>query len=171
MALVNSSLFHRPETGEGLRISVAHYSADEVIQHFLGLYASLDFEAEMSGLALGFPRFIRRKRALREFRALSIALWGLALEKSFPDDAEAFFAAFLETTPFLADKGGEGARMRTRVNIYVDLLKEKKDANFRPVAAYVAEILASSRKNVPHLTMKLSLSIRNLYTLIFNRLV
>lgn len=171
MALVNSSLFHRQENDEELRISVARYSAEEVIHHFLALYDGLDFEAEMDGLALGFPHFVRRKRALREFRSLSVALWGLALEKSFPHDAEAFFAAFRETAPFLTGKGGECARMQTRVSIYVDLLKELKDADFRPVAAYVAEILATNRNTVPHLTMKLSLNIRNLYTLIFNRLV
>lgn len=152
-------------------MSVAHYTADEVIQHFLALYNCMDYKAELEDIGIGRFQFSRRKKALRELRALTIALWGLALQKSFPYDAAAFFHEFCTKSQDLNAKGGASVRLRNRLNIYVDLLTPKKDADFLPVAEYLSDVLALNAEDFLRLRLKLSLIIRNLYMLIFNRLV
>ena len=108
---------------------------------------------------------------MREFRALSIALWGLALQKSFPNDADAFFQEFRTALPVMFPAAKERELMENRINIYVDCLSVKKDADFLPVASYLAEVLALDAEDMRRLRLKLSLIMRNLYTLIFDRLV
>jgi len=154
-----------------LRVSVAHYTADEVIRQFLGLYNCLDFKAELEDIGISRIQFLRRGKALREFRAISIALWGLALQKSFPNDAGDFFAEFREKAPLLAGSGRETARLHERVNAYIELLAPKKDTDFSPVADHLAKVLALHAGDVARLRLKLSLIIRNLYVLIFDKLV
>lgn len=152
------------------RVSVAHYTAEEVIRQFLSLYNCLDFKAELEELGITRLQFVRRKRALREFRAISITLWGLALQKSFPNDAGDFFAEFRKS-PVLAGDGKETVRLHQRVNIYIDLLAAKRDTDFSPVADYLATVLALDARDVARFRLKLSLIIRNLYVLIFDKLV
>ena len=71
----------------------------------------------------------------------------------------------------LAGSGREAARLHERVNAYIELLALQKDTNFSPVAEQLAKHLALSAKDVPRLRLKLSLIIRNLYVLIFDKLV
>ena len=153
------------------RVSVAHYTADEVLLQFLGLYNSLDFKAELADLGITRWQFLRRRKAIRAFRAISIALWGLALQKSFPKDAGNFFAELRDKAPMLAGSGKETVCLHERVNAYIELLAPKKDTDFSPVAGHLATILAPHAEDVPRLRFKLSLIIRNLYVLIFNKLV
>ena len=65
----------------------------------------------------------------------------------------------------------ESARLRGRVGIYVDLLRQKKDSDFLPVASYLAEVLALNAEDSHRLRLKISLIMRNLYSLIFGKLV
>jgi len=153
------------------RISVAHYTADEVIRQFLGLYHSLDFKAELADLGVTRWQFLRRRTAVQALRAICIALWGLALQKSFPNDAGDFFAALRDQAPALAGSAKDTARLHACVNTYVELLAPKKDADFSPAATHLATILALHAEEVPRLRVKLSLIIRNLYVLIFDKLV
>ena len=179
MAQVNTMLFGRTSGSKAgnrtddptTRVSVAHYTSDEVIRQFLGLYNCLDFKTELEEIGITRFQFMRRKKAMREFRALSIALWGLALQKSFPNDAGAFFAEFREKAPMLAGDGKEVMRLHARVNEYIELLSPKRDADFSPVASYLANVLALNANDQARLRLKLSLIIRNLYMLIFDKLV
>ncbi|MDR2573154.1 MAG: hypothetical protein LBC94_02220 [Desulfovibrio sp.] len=154
-----------------MRVTVAQYSADEVIQQFLALYNCMDFKLELEDIGISRFQFVRRKKVLRELRALSIALWGLALKKSFPKDAVHFFETFRASFPVLFPVAKEQAMMENRVNIYVDCLNAKKDMDFLPVAEYLAEVLALDADDTPRLRLRLSLITRNLYTMIFDRLV
>ena len=153
------------------RVTVAQYSAAEVIQQFLALYNCMDFKPELKDIGIGRFQFARRKKALREFRALSIALWGLALQKSFPNDADAFFQEFREHFPSMLSSAKENALMRSRIDIYVECLNDKKDTDFLPVATYLSEVLALDAEDMRRLRLKLSLIMRNLYTMIFDKLV
>jgi len=153
------------------RVSVTHYSADEVIRQFLRLYNSLDFKTELADIGVPRWQFLRRKRATQELRAITIALWGLALQKSFPNDAGDFFAAFREKAPILAEGVKETVRLHEKVNAYIVLLSPKKDTDFSPVADHLAKLLALQAEDVARLRLKLSLIIRNLYVLIFDKLV
>ncbi|MDR3175186.1 MAG: hypothetical protein LBU06_01445 [Desulfovibrio sp.] len=158
------------EAREETRISVASYSAEEVIRQFLALYLGLDFEEELAFIGVGRLSFFRRRKCLREFRALSIALWELALQKSFPDQAAEFFAAVLEDARFVG-RGREAEKLVARVDAYAELLKPRKDADFLPVAEHMAGHLSRSAGDLARLRLKLSLSIRSIYTLIFDKLV
>ena len=172
MTPINSLLSENTTIGESAaRVTVAQYSAAEVIQQFLALYNCMDFKPELEDLGIGRFQFARRGKALREFRALSIALWGLALQKSFPNDADAFFQEFRTALPVMFPAAKERELMENRINIYVDCLSVKKDADFLPVASYLAEVLALDAEDMRRLRLKLSLIMRNLYTLIFDRLV
>ena len=154
-----------------LRVTLAKYSAAEVIQQFFALYSSMDFKLELEDIGIGRFHFVRRKKALREFRSLSIALWGLALQKSFPNDAEAFFQEFLASLPAIFSDTKERELMENRIAIYADCLSAKKDADFLPVAEYLAEILALDAEGMRRMRIKLSLIMRKLYTMIFDKLV
>lgn len=158
-------------SSEKSRVSVAEYSSEEVLGQFLALYNGMDFKRELDDL--GITRFSasRRKRIQREFQGLSIALWRLALLKSFPDDAERFFTEFKEKSPIMNTRDCSGEEMQLRVSAYMELMEAKRDKDFLPVAGYLANILALDEEEVDRLRVKLSLIIRNLFTRIFNKLV
>ena len=166
------NVYDTPYNGESAaRVTVAQYSAAEVIQQFLALYNCMDFKPELEELGIGRFHLMRRKKALREFRALSIALWGLALQKSFPNDADTFFQEFRATLASLFPSPKERELMENRINIYVDILAAKKDTDFLPIASYLAEVLALDAEDTRRLRLKLSLIMRNQYTMIFDKLV
>ncbi len=172
MAPIHTSFIEHAVVGETeARVTVAQYTAAEVIQQFLAVYNCMDFKPELEDIGIGRFQFVRRKKALREFRALSIALWGLALQKSFPNDAESFFQEFRADLAVLFPSAKEREMMDTRINIYVDCLSAKKDTDFLPVAEYLAEVLALDAEDMRRLRLKLSLFMRNLYSMIFDRLV
>jgi hypothetical protein len=171
MTYANDTFPQELTAGEAVRVSIARYSAGEVIEQFLALYNCLDFRHELEDVGISRFQFARRKKALRELKALSIALWGLALQKSFPLDAADFFSQFRSVAPDLVGQRKSALDMQNRVNIYVDLLAGKRDTDFVPVAAYLAEILALNDNDLRRLRLKLSLITRNLYTLIFDKLV
>jgi hypothetical protein len=158
-----------PENAE--RIRVTHYSAEEVIKQFISLYECMDFETELADMGIARFRFFLRKKALREFSALFAALWYLALQKSFPKDAGNFFSVFRESAPMLNNGSREAAELGPRIDAYVELVQRKKDADFLPVAEYMTRSLALKPGDFARQRLKLSLNIRRLYTLIFDRLV
>jgi hypothetical protein len=149
---------------------VARYSAEEIILQFLSLYNCMDFKTILEEMGVGRFHFLLRHRALREIKALCIALWRTALLKSFPQDAEAVFTEFCATVPALADGSKEAQRLHARLDAYVTLLAPRQDADFLPVADYLAQAL-DLQPHSPRQRLKLSLILRNLYTLIFNKLV
>lgn len=153
------------------KITVARYSADEVVQRFISLYDCMSFREQLDELGFGRFQFSRRAKARREYKALCIAMWHLALHKSFPQDADNFYTMFCQTFPEVAGKGKKAVRMQGRVNIYIDLLHSKKDSDFMPVASYFAEVLRLEETDVARLRLKLSLTMRNLYNYIFDKLV
>ena len=155
----------------GDRATPALYSAEEVIRNFEALLDSLDFKSELLELGIGSLQLGRRKKALRELNALSIGLWHLALQRSFPEAGADFFARFRETSPRLVGSGKEPGLLQSRVGIYVDLLKDKKETDFLPVASYLAEVLALDAEDMRRLRLKVSLITRSMYKLIFDRLV
>jgi hypothetical protein len=159
------------EAANAERIRVTQYSAEEVVKQFLGLYACMDFEAELTGMGIGRFRFFLRRKAARELSALFIALWHLALQKSFPRDAGHFFSVFRESADVLNNGSREAVELGLCLDNYVELVQHKKDADFLPVAEYMTRSLALKTGDFVRQRLKLSLHIRKLYMLIFNKLV
>ena len=156
---------------QGLAPTPVQYTAEEIVQNFQALLESLDFKNELSELGIGSMQVLRRKKTLRELRALSIALWGLALQKSFPNDAGEFFVHYAETDPVLTAKGRGPQQLRQRLEEYIQLLDVKKEKDFLPIAGHLAEKITIKSKDLPRTRLKLSLIIRNLYNLVFSKLV
>lgn len=147
------------------------YTAREVGRTFADLLATFDFEAELHGLDISRFSFIRRFRSKRLLTALCIALWHIALEKSFPNDADAFFAEFLETWPPLTGDGRSAKGLHALVVRYDALVAEKKDADFSKVAEVLAEDLKIHENDRRRQQLRMSLHIRSVYELIFAKLI
>lgn len=156
---------------DNLKRTPAHFSSTEVIANFQALYETLDFKSELNGLGISALHIPRRRKVIREFKAIAVAFWGLALTKSFPDDAERFFSRYMETTPEISNNSRSSNQMREKIYNYATLLKEKKDADFMPIASYFTENLDLNFEDVAKFRLKVSLRMRTLYTLIFDRLV
>lgn len=157
-----------PETGVGLPIP---YTAQEVARTFADLLATLDFAVEMHELGIGKLSVFKRSQAKKRFRALSIALWHVALEKSFPHDADTFFAHFIATHPSLTGDRKNAKQMRDMVDAYEKLVAEKKDTDFTGVAESMADAFKIEGEDRAKQQLKLSLRIRSIYDLIFKKLI
>ena len=147
------------------------YSADEVGRTFRELLAIFDFTEEMQTLGVGSWRVFKRRKARRYLIGICISLWHLALERSFPNDAQAFAQHFAETYPLLSSRRKSGQALRELVKTYDDLLAEKKDGDFTTVADHIAEALGSVGDNRRRHQLKLSLLIRARYESIFDNLI
>jgi hypothetical protein len=146
------------------------YAPQEIIQRFEEVFASLDLKKELAALGHGLDSFFRRGHSLREFTALNIALWELALESSFPGQKEEIIRMFVSTSP-LPGKGSKRKTLLQRVELYDNLLMLKKHADFTPVAVYMAGCFSRDAESRKTLQLKLSLTIRRSYQLIFDNLI
>lgn len=146
------------------------YTAEEVGRTFAGLLGSFDFGAELRELGLGQWSPFKRSQAKKLLTAIYIALWRIALERSFPQDADAFYAHFVGTyTPLLGD-GRSAKKLRDLVSRYDPLVAEKKDTDFTGVADALVKSLGLP-DDTRRQRLKLSLRIRAAYDCIFARLI
>ncbi len=130
----------------------------------------MDFSHELSLLGVGQVRFMLRQKVKAEWLALTIGLWRLALERSFPNDGETIFDVFIKRRlSGLSPK--KAAAFAGRVYAYVDSLKAHGDADFMPTGERLLGLIHSQGAEAPALRLRVALHIRNLYTLIFNRLI
>ncbi|SFV74021.1 hypothetical protein [Desulfovibrio piger] len=72
-------------------------AVQEALDNFPVLLLDLDAGRALHILGIGRLQFRRRARLLAEWRGLCMALWRLALQRSFPDHAEAMFRQFRES--------------------------------------------------------------------------
>lgn len=147
------------------------YTAQEVGRTFAELLATFDFKAEMFGLGIGRFAILKRVTAKRHLTAISIALWHIALEKSFPNNAEAFFSHFTETYPPLMGGKGGAKKLRDLVIHYDALIAKKKDSDFTTVADTLVETLNIAETDKRRQQLRLSLQVRAIFELIFNKLI
>ena len=146
------------------------YAPEEVLARYEAMLESVSFQHEIAELGCGLDSLFNRSRSLAEMKAMHAALWKLALERSFPDDAENFFRYFMEYSPTLG-KGKNRAKMQQRINIYVDLSASRKVADFTPIAQYMADTLAGNLKDQKTVRLKLSLAARRFYQSVFDQLI
>lgn len=159
------------ETRHGTEPQPIPYTAHEVARTFTAQLEAFDFNEELRDIGLGRFQFIKRARAKTQMLSLSIALWKLALKRSFPADAENFFQHYMETSPLLNGDGKREKRMKACVLEYVALLTPKGDTDFSGVAEHMAEAFYPQAEDQASLRLKLSLHIRTFYTFIFDRLI
>lgn len=147
------------------------YTAEEVGKNFAGLLETFDFTYELRALGIGFWNFAKRRHAKKRFVAMCVALWRIALEHSFPNDADVFFNHFLTTYPPIAADKRSAKKLHALVMEYDALVSEKKDADFTKVAASMTEAFPLSPEEHRKQLLKLSLRIRSIYELIFEKLI
>lgn len=144
------------------------YTLEEVLENFSALLDSLDFSRELALLGVGRLHFKRRNYLTRELRALHIALWHLALQRSFPQEWKILFETFLQR---FEDDPEETRPFSLIVRSYVEMLKEKGDSDFMGVSAYFINLSKKKTKSSPGQSLRLALMIRDNYTMIFERLI
>lgn len=146
--------------------------APTVLANFQALFNSVDFNEQLKILGIGKMQFVLRKQVLLELQSLFVALWRLALDKSFPQDGSLIYEAFLDS---LIDQNKKDTRQAhslvQRVRDYVDMLSHHKDSDFSEVSAHLASFVQSNDASSKQLRLRLALNIRALYMLIFDRLI
>lgn len=140
------------------------------LDNFAALLDDADFTPELELMGVGRFQFLRRRQMSLELRGLFMALWRLALSRSFPNDADAMFAAFLHG--YLSRHADKGARQAAeRARQYWGMLQPKGDADFNDVARHLTSFAERDEKAQRSLTLRLALHIRSVYRFIFDRLI
>lgn len=143
---------------------------EEALANFAVLIDDIDFDQVLELMGIGRFQFLRRKQMLIELRGLYIAIWRLALGKSFPQTADSMFTTFLRryahTHP---DKRGQ--QISERATQYWGMLQPSGDADFHNVARHLVSFVNSGDEEPRALILKLALNIRSAYRFIFDRLI
>ncbi|MDR2726683.1 MAG: hypothetical protein LBC10_01670 [Deltaproteobacteria bacterium] len=146
------------------------YTIEEVVNNFQVLLEHMDFEQELTLAGVGQARFLLRRKLKNEWQILMIALWRLALERSFPHDGQIIFDTFLER--HTAGLGANRAKnFMERVKTYVESLQSHGDTDFMPTGERLLSLIKPAASAAPALQLRVALHIRSLYTLIFDRLI
>lgn len=143
---------------------------EEALANFAALVEDTDYDAIFGMMGIGRLQFLRRKQMRLELAALRMALWRLALGRSFPEDADMMFDEFLKRYA-LAHPSRPGALAVSRAREYWGMLAPKGDSDFNGVARHLASFLAEDNYNARALPLKLALYLRRDYRFIFDRLI
>ncbi len=142
----------------------------EVAAIFEALLSTVDFTQELSIFKVG--RFNRslRKTLLKEFEGTYIGLWALALEQSFPQNAQEIFDCFLQQH---LEKMSPKLRSATATTIraYRDMVLSVGDKDFSHISRHLLSFAKIDDNALKAETLRLSLVLRNHYSFIFQRLV
>lgn len=141
----------------------------EALANFYALLRSADFSAELAVLGVGRFQFTLRRRMLQEFESLYVALWRMALGRSFPDEAEYIFDMFCSNYTQRKDKKKE--EMVGRAREYWAMLRATGNRDFFSVAAHLASFVTFDEDKTKKIVLKLALHLRALYQCIFERLI
>jgi hypothetical protein len=146
------------------------YTIEEVVENFQALLGQMDFKQELMLIGVSRVRFLLRRKLKTEWQTLVIALWRLALERSFPHDGQIIFDTLLErrTTGWSRKRA---ARFTQSVQTYVESLQSHGDADFMPPGEHLLRLIKPAAAVAPALRLRVALHIRSLYTLIFDRLI
>jgi hypothetical protein len=131
----------------------------------------MDFTQAVQEMGIGFLNLFKKRKAVNHMTALSISLWKLALERSFPQDADAFFTCFLESGMLGGVPVKRQQILKNLVQTYLDLLADKKDTDFSGAARYLADALTVNSVDKRTFCLRVSLYIRKLYNFIFEKLI
>lgn len=140
------------------------------LDNFAALLNDVDFSAELALLGVGRLQFLRRRQMLTELRGLYIALWRLALGRSFPRDADTMLAVFLHRM-IMGSREKAVRATAERGRQYWGMLAPQGDSDFSNVARHLASFAPRDEKEQPALILKLALNIRCYYTTIFQKLI
>ena len=142
----------------------------EALDNFAVLLDDTDFTAHLHLMGVGRLHFTRRKQLLQEGRGLYVALWRLALGRSFPQDADAMLEAFRRSYRE-RHRDKQTPQMLERAEQYWDMMRVTRESDFTEVARHFCSLCQLNEKDARSLQLKLALIIRKAYTDIFRRLI
>lgn len=143
----------------------------QALENFSALLHDMDFNYELSLLGLGRVQFFRRRQMRLELKAMTMGLWRLALERSFPHHGEQIFEDFLSEKIHRIHDSRKAAQFETKVRTYLELLERKREADFTEAGNHIVDLLRLPQTLSVPLRLRLTLHIRSLYTLVFDRLI
>ena len=158
-------------TAQGaLRDNAPHEAARAALENFKALLADADFTLELELLGVRRMQFMRRRQMQGELMGLYIALWRLALARSFPVDATCMFELFLQEYA-QAHRDKHSAHLLSRAREYWAMLEPRGDADFSEVARHLSSFSTQDPNQAKSINLKLVLHIRKIYKLVFDRLI
>jgi hypothetical protein len=147
------------------------YTHEEVIANFQALMDSWDFDAELRRFGIGAMHILRRRRMLLEFKGLFAGLWRLALTRSFPEDGRKIFEGYLEACVISSKNSKKALQLVERARYYAKMLAVRGDTDFSEVSRYLASLVHLPEADRKSITLKLALDIRQMYNVIFERMI
>lgn len=160
----------QPESAQCSPLAVSASVVDAALDKFAALLADADYVQELEILKVGRMHFLRRRQMITELTGLYMALWRLALGRSFPQDADRMFEMFLERYG-RENPGRRSAHVLERAREYWSMLAPQGDADFSPVARHLTSFSTRDAAHAKSMDLKLVLHIRKFYNLIFERLI
>ena len=140
------------------------------LDNFKALLADADFTLELELLGVRRMQFMRRGQMQAELMGLYIALWRLALARSFPADADSMFEAF-QNEYAQEHKDKRSAHILRRAREYWAMLEPRGDSDFSEVARHLCSFSTQDPHQARSINLKLVLHIRKIYKLVFDRLI
>lgn len=151
--------------------SQADYPAEKLVANFESLLNDVHYEEIMDLFGIGLLHWNRRKLIRREFRSLYIALWRLALIRSFPDRHGQIFHAFMEHDEERTRNRREQRDVAERSLQYVDKLREYGDTDFSEVSRHLLSLMEFDETRTKAKILRLALHVRKMYGYFFNNLM
>ena len=147
------------------------YSPTSLVRNFTAMLNDMSYRPALDILGVKGLQFKRRKQLTREFRALYIGLWRLALMRSFPDDHDRIFHAFMDQEMARHPKRRDAMENSQLILQYVDKLREHGDSDFSDVSRHVLSLMEFDETRTRAMILKLALHLRRIYTHFFDHLV
>lgn len=147
------------------------YSVASLVRNFTAMLDDMDYHPALDILGVKPMQFTRRKLLKREFRALYVGLWRLALLRSFPSRHRELFQTFMEMETARCKNRRESAAAAELILQYVDKLREHGDADFSDVSRHILSLLEFDETRTRAMILKLALHLRRTYTHFFDHLL
>lgn len=144
---------------------------EQVMERFDEIVDSLDLPGELAHMGISGKSVTKKANPVTEFKAVCAVLWKLALDSSYPQQAENVFMHYLLTSPRLGVTE-ERNMFIAKVMQYQALMAPQRTADFSPVAVFLTGALGvrlndDDRKSFQ---LRLALTIRRFYQIIFDNL-
>lgn len=140
------------------------------LEKFTLFLEETDFALDLELLGIGRLQFMRRRQMLVELRGLYMGLWRLALDSSFPQDADDIFAAFLQRYQ-LTHPDKVSQQVLERAQGYWGMLQAKGLTDFSDIARHLWSFSEQEEKDKRAMTLRLVLHFRTVYKMIFDGLI
>ncbi len=143
---------------------------EEVAANFDALLRDADFSHDLRIFNIGFFNRTLRRSLEQELQMVYIGLWALALEQSFPQTARSFFNYFVQR--HVQNLSGTTQKVvYEKIMAYREMILRSDAKDFNHISEHLLSFTKVSEENRKAVTLRLSLTLRNHYTFIFQRLV